>query len=181
MSVSNEYRNFWKNELVRHILAKVLQSLREAGKPDLLTNAKAVTRITLVNQIGITNELREIGEKEEEVRGLEAQKDFLNKEIKALTNKCDTAIDQYYVDPHKGTKDYWRTPSVEEKINELVEKQYILMLRDMEPPASEVADLLEAGQNIERTIMLATTQPVLVKAIMAFCSRYGIKIEADLL
>lgn len=177
MALSNAHKDYWVRELKNELNGQIEALLIEAGQIDLIFDARLLARAQLTESYGISdlveeydrlNMLRQHHSKEEtRYRELANEKSY---EIKRKLDNSQSklASNHYY------SWDAFLDERAKQILNDVLVANYGEL-------GQRIADLRNAIDKVERTIMLATSQTQLQEFLNKFAEHFGVSLGGDLL
>jgi hypothetical protein len=158
--LSNTTKQYWIEEIKKELQRRAEEILKGSGRPNYLADLKEVARQKILKDKGVLDVYDQHLE-------LQAQHDRLEGEMDKLRKQLEAALEAHGMYGYR---------SVGSQLDRLAEEELpTLMARD--ELGEQLLALKEQEANIERTIMLATTEARLRDWLVSYFAGLGVELE----
>lgn len=158
--LSNTTKQYWIEEIKKELQRRADAILEESGRLDYLADLKAVARRKVLTDKGVM----EIYQQRLE---LQAEHTRLEKEIEKLRSQLEAALD---------ARGFYGYRSIDTQLDSLADKE-LPALMSQDELGRQLLALKEQEANIERTIMLATTEARLRDWLVDYFAALGVELQ----
>lgn len=178
MTVSQSDKQFWIRELTKELRARIVSVLKDAGLPTLIESSKVTAEERLIQALGLKDRMNAIKVDEQKIEHLKKNVEEVEAHKKAIEREIDEIVKPHYVDDgtyHYGGLHY------KEMFEQIVEGLYAEVVAEAGDTGEQVAELMKAINNLERTMMIMNSTTQMKEFIIKFTNKYGIQISNGLI